>query len=176
MSTNFHTAWQDGVTEYKASDMNDPLSDLDQKITSMDAKVWWIAGNYLNAKPPNSALLIRIIIGRYMELADGAPGSYAGCGVAPTAESVLSIKKNGNQVGTITIAGSATTGSFSVSGDKRWYPGDVLSVEAPASQDTTLQDISVTLRLSCASSYETTTTTTTQTTTTTTTTSTTTTT
>lgn len=33
MGTNFHTAWQDDVTEYKASNMNSPLSQLDKAFS-----------------------------------------------------------------------------------------------------------------------------------------------
>lgn len=161
MTTNYHTAWQNDVTTYKASDMNAPLSSLDSKISAMDKKEYMLAANYLNDKPGNSALLCRIIVAKYMVLKSGAPGSRAGCATAPTAQAVLTLKKNGNSIGTVTINAAATTGSFSVSGDKRFYAGDILTIEAPASQDATLQDISITLKTVGPASYETTTSTTT---------------
>lgn len=161
MTTNYHTAWQDDVTTYRATDMNAPLSALDSKISSMDKKEYMLAANYVNDEPGASALLCRLVIAKYMVLKSGAPGSLCDVGTAPTAEAVLTMKKNGNSIGTITISGSATTGSFSVSGDKRFYAGDVLTIEAPASPDATLKNISVTLKLVGPASYETTTSTTT---------------
>ena len=161
MGANYHTAWIDGTTTYKAADMNAPLSSLDSQISNLSGKTWYVAGNYVNAKPPNSALILRVIIGRYMELPSSAPGSYAGCGTAPTAQATLTIKKDGSSVGTITIDAAATTGSFTVASDVRFYPGETLSVEAPASQDATLKDISVTLKLTTPGSYTSTSTTTT---------------
>jgi len=164
MSDNYHTPYVDDTTVYSAASMNAPLAEIDQKITDMDHKVWFIAGNYLNSKPPNSALLLRVIIGQYMVLESGAPGSHAGCATQATAEVVLTIKRNGVSAGTITIAAGETTGSFTVAADKRFYAGDVLSVEAPASQDATMQDISVTLKLTRPPSYTSTTSTSTSTT------------
>jgi len=170
MSSNYHTPYVDNTTVYSAASMNVPLGELDDKIGNIDNKVWWLAGNYINAKPPNSALIMRIITGHYMVLQASAPGSHAGCETAPTAQATLTIKRNGSSIGTITISAGATTGSFTVAADRRFYAGDVLSVEAPASQDTTLQDISVTLKMTAPPSYTSTTSTSTTTTTTTTTT------
>ncbi len=170
MTTNYHTAWVDGTTTYKASDMNAPLAAIDSKISDIDKKVWFLAGNYVNAKPPDGALIMRIIVGHYMVLQSGAPGSHCGCDTAPTANATLTIKRNGTSIGTILISAAGTTGAFTVSADKRFYAGDVLSVEAPASQDATLRDISVTLKMTAPPSYTSTTSTSTTSTTTTTTT------
>lgn len=48
MTTNFHTPWSDGVTEYKASDMNSPLSELDTIITQVSGEAYTISGELLS--------------------------------------------------------------------------------------------------------------------------------
>lgn len=163
MTTNYHTAWENGITQYTASDMNAPLSELDSKITGLDSKEFLIASNYLNAKPGNSHFIQRIAIAKYMVLPDGAPGSYANADTAATAQAVFTIKRGGTTVGTITFAASSAIGTFSVSGDKAFNKGSVLSITAPASQDATLENISITLRLTRPASANSTTTTSTTT-------------
>lgn len=39
MSTDHHTPWQDGVTQYKAEDMNAPLAELDEVIGGLSGEV-----------------------------------------------------------------------------------------------------------------------------------------
>lgn len=77
-------------------------------------------------------------------------GSVAHAGTAATASTVFNVYKNGTLVGTITFAAAATTGTFSTdvgsgSTSVTFNIGDVLMVQAPASPDATLADISITL-------------------------------
>jgi|OpeIllAssembly_1097287.scaffolds.fasta_scaffold688579_1 hypothetical protein len=39
MSTDHHTPWQDGVTQYKASDMNVPLGELDEVLDGVSGEI-----------------------------------------------------------------------------------------------------------------------------------------
>lgn len=75
-------------------------------------------------------------------------GSHAYAGVAPTAEAVLTLKKNGTPVGTITFAASASTGTFATSGTVTFTPGDVLTITCPSPRDDTFSQIAGTLRAS----------------------------
>ncbi|MFQ5339960.1 MAG: hypothetical protein ACE5F6_00280 [Anaerolineae bacterium] len=66
--------------------------------------------------------------------------------VAATAQTVLIIKKNGVQVGTITFAAAGTVGVFGgAPADVTCVAGDYLTIEGPAVPDVTLADIAATL-------------------------------
>lgn len=74
-----------------------------------------------------------------------AANSSAKSQVAATASSIFTIRKNGTQVGTITFSAAGTVGviSFSVTSVAA---NDVITVQAPASADATLADITILLR------------------------------
>lgn len=44
MTTNFHTPYSDGVTEYKSADMNTPLGELDSAITDVSGEAYGMSG------------------------------------------------------------------------------------------------------------------------------------
>jgi hypothetical protein len=74
------------------------------------------------------------------------PNSKGSVGANPTATATYIVSKNGTQVGTVAIS---TTGvfTFSTTGGTvvTLNPGDRLTVTAPATQDSTLSDVSITL-------------------------------
>jgi hypothetical protein len=72
-------------------------------------------------------------------------GSYATAGIAATASSVFTLKKNGSSIGTITFATSSSTGTFSFTSAISFSPGDVLEIDGPATADTTLANIGIDL-------------------------------
>jgi hypothetical protein len=73
-------------------------------------------------------------------------GSRAGCVVAPTSSATIKIKKNGSDVGSINIAGAATTATFTFSSDVTFTTSDTLTIVAPASADATLAGIFAVLK------------------------------
>lgn len=72
-------------------------------------------------------------------------GSRGGAEVAATAETVFSLRKNGTEFGTATVAASGTTVSFAAASETVFAIGDKLSVISPA-QDDTLADLGISLR------------------------------
>jgi hypothetical protein len=77
--------------------------------------------------------------------------SQAVAGAAATAQTILTVTKNGTAVGTITFAAAATRGVFSTnvgagSTTVSCAPGDVLAIKAPASADATLGFVAIALR------------------------------
>lgn len=149
MTTNHHTAWIDGTTEFKTADMNPPLSDLDEAITGVQNGYVVLDYDYhfqyLDALPPASQVLGKYVISRPQTLPNGAAGCRGDADVAATASTVFNIQRNGSTIGTATFGIGATTCTFSVVGDKELVAGDVLEVVAPGSQDATLQEISIVL-------------------------------
>ncbi len=73
-----------------------------------------------------------------------AAGSYLKAGTAATGPSVFSIKKNGTEFLTATVAAAGTTATFA-SSQTDFAVGDVLKIVAPANADATLADIAITL-------------------------------
>lgn len=69
----------------------------------------------------------------------------ADCSNAPVSEVVLSLRKNGVQFGTITFAGAATTGVWSIPGETTFNADDIFSVYAPADADTAMRDLVISL-------------------------------
>ncbi|MEN3144640.1 DUF2793 domain-containing protein [Ochrobactrum sp. WV_118_8] len=81
-------------------------------------------------------------------LSVGAVGSVAKAGTAPSAAKSLTILKNGISVGTVDFAASATDGTFTVESGVTFVAGDVLGISAPATVDSTLADVAISLKLS----------------------------
>ena len=63
-----------------------------------------------------------------------------------TAQTDITIGRNGSSIGTVRFAAAATTGSFVGVAETDFVPGDRLSLVFPASADATLADIGIALR------------------------------
>lgn len=90
--------------------------------------------------------LLRFNVVRAFTLADDFASSRASCKVNPFGTTVLTVKKNGSAIGTITLAtdGSATLAT-SGTGTEAFTAGDVLEIIGPAVPDASLADLSITL-------------------------------
>jgi len=104
-----------------------------------------IAGSTIN-KPIDAAVLMRFIATRAFRLPTGLTGSQCESTVAPAAGVAYSIKKNGSPAGTIDFAISALTATFTFASDVDFAAGDVLTVEAPATADTTHDELAWTFK------------------------------
>jgi len=76
----------------------------------------------------------------------GLTGSQFIAGVAATGSTILTLKRNGSSIGTITFGAASTTATASFATAVTFFAGDVLEVVGPASADATLAKISLTLR------------------------------
>ena len=101
---------------------------------------------YFPGKPGAAALLAKTIMTQTVELASGLTGSYCTSEIASTATKSFDIKKNGSSVGTIDFAAAATTATFTFSTGTTFNAGDDIKIEGPAIQDTTLSDISLSIK------------------------------
>jgi hypothetical protein len=71
----------------------------------------------------------------------GLTGSQGTAGVAATAPTTYSIKKNGSNVGTMVFAAGVTTATFTMTSATSFMAGDILTVVASASPDATLANL-----------------------------------
>jgi hypothetical protein len=114
---------------------------LDTFELPADVCVFW------SGSPTSNQVILRKTFARNTHFWSGWGGSQVSSGVAATASTVFSIKKNGSEVGTITFGAgndwgtAATTGNAEVTFDA----GDVMTIVSPASPDGTLADIEFTL-------------------------------
>jgi hypothetical protein len=88
---------------------------------------------------------MRFVAVRAFTLPASLTGSQGDAGTAAGASTVFSIKKNGTEFGTATWATSGTDATFAAASSTTFAVGDILSIVAPASVDSTLADISITL-------------------------------
>ena len=117
--------------------------------TEVDAKVGtaqiYDIGGFSQGKPDASSSLLRLVAPRAISLPQNLTGSIAKSGTAATGSTVFTLKKNGTQIGTMTFAASGSTATFSFASAVSVAIGDIIDMVAPATQDATLSDISVTL-------------------------------
>lgn len=74
-----------------------------------------------------------------------AVNSVISCDTAPTADATFTITKNGAAYATATILAGDTEGTVTFAGSAAVAPDDILRVYAPASADSTLRNVSLTL-------------------------------
>ena len=153
MTSNYHTPWIDSVTQYKASHMNAPLSQLDTAIGTISGEYplhhsgerHYDIGVTFDGKPDASAVLLRYPFPRVVDFDTIFSGSQAVVGTAPTGAAQFSIQKNAVEVGTLDFGAGGSTGSFSGSA-QTFQAGDVITLVAPSSQDATLEDLGLALK------------------------------
>jgi hypothetical protein len=102
-------------------------------------------GCTFTGKPAASQVLLRYPMPRATSFPANLAGSQGVCGTAATAASTFTINKNGVQVGTMVFAAAATTATFTMASATGFAAGDVLTVIAPAGQDSTLADLGFSL-------------------------------
>lgn len=102
-----------------------------------------------NGQPGAGEVLLRVPVTETINFPDDMSGSQGYAGTAPTdsAGADFVIKRNGTQFATMSIANGANTATFSTSSaDETFSAGDVLTVEAPNPQETTMADVGFALR------------------------------
>lgn len=97
--------------------------------------------------PGNAAVLLYVPVVVATTFPADFAGSVAKALVAATASTVITIKKSGVEVDTITFDAAGTTGTFASTGGLpiAFVPGDVLELHNQATADATLADIGTAL-------------------------------
>lgn len=98
-----------------------------------------------SGKPSVSEKVLRFKTPRAYKISNVQTGASAVAQAAATAASVFTIAKNGTQIGTITFSAGSATGTISIPSATNFAVGDLLTITAPATQDTTLTDLDITL-------------------------------
>lgn len=93
----------------------------------------------------NSQLLSRIIFTRAITFPANLTATQCSARVAATASTTLTLNKNGSSIGTLVFAASGTVPTITFSSSVSFAAGDILTITGPATADTTLADISLTI-------------------------------
>lgn len=139
MSDNYHDPWINGVTGYTETDMNVPLSQLDEAVTSLATSIYDIGGSYEDTLS-SLQILLRYPVPRAIAFPIELVLSQMVAGIAATSEAIFSIQKNNIEFGTATFLSGGTVANFAGTAST-FVVGDVLSIVAPASPDDTLENI-----------------------------------
>ncbi len=117
------------------------ISEISNDITFL--RTHQVTGYYASA--PTSNLIIGAkVFASVANLPLALAGSYAISHVAATASTTFTISKNGTPFGSFNFAPSATTATFSGPATS-FAPGDIITVVAPATADSTLSGVAYTL-------------------------------
>lgn len=92
----------------------------------------------------NSAVVLRHVAVRAWSLPTNAAGSALSAGTAATGSTTFTLKKNGSSIGTAVVSASGTTAAFTVTATS-FAALDVFTVEGPATADTTLANVAISL-------------------------------
>lgn len=103
-----------------------------------------LAGGVMG-RPDGNATILRFPTPRAFSLPAALTGSRAVVGVAPSVDSVFSLKKNAVQFGTLTFLAGQVVGVFAAALATAFVGGDVLTVVAPNPQDLLLADLGFSL-------------------------------
>jgi len=127
-----------------AVDEYDLIGDVE---LSVDYAGYDVAMGVASPAPTASEELLRHLFTRSVVFGVDFAGSLAKADTAATASTVLSVKKNGTEIGTITFAIAGTTGTLESDGVAASFAaGDVMTVVAPATPDATLAKIAATFK------------------------------
>ena len=96
--------------------------------------------------PSASAVLLRFVAVTPFSLPAGLTGSSGYAGTAATGSAVINLRKNGSNQGTVTFAAGAIAPTFALASAVSFAAGDRLELVGPGPADTTLADISITLK------------------------------
>lgn len=100
--------------------------------------------SFVAGKPAASATVLFVKAGRAFNIPANLAGAQAKAKTAATAASTVTLYKNGSSFATISFAAGASTATLSGTATS-FAIGDELTVVAPATQDSTLADIALTL-------------------------------
>lgn len=96
-------------------------------------------------KPAANAVVLRFVAVRGFTIPVGATGSLAKTSTVATATTTFVMAKNGVQFGTMSFAAGSANGSFTVATATTFSSGDVFTITAPATADSTFGDCEFTI-------------------------------
>jgi hypothetical protein len=110
-------------------------------IISVVGGIWNPTVSLTSRMPLSGEELFKLILSYPAQLPAMLPVSNGGCEVAPTADAVFTLSKNGASIGSATIPARMTTAFFTLPINVDFSVGDTFSFTAPTPQDATMSGI-----------------------------------
>jgi hypothetical protein len=98
---------------------------------------------FKSGKPSATEIVFYMQVVRAFTWASGLTGSLFKSLAAATSTAVLTIKQNGNSIGTLSFAAAGTVPTVTFASAVTFAVNDVISIEAPGTPDATLANISL---------------------------------
>jgi hypothetical protein len=103
-----------------------------------------VSGSF-NGRPSANLVLQSYVFAAPVTIPAGLSGSRATAATAATVTTTFNIQKNSMNVGTMVLAASTATATFTMNSATLFHAGDVLTVVAPATPDATLANLAWTI-------------------------------
>lgn len=136
----------DVILKGRVDALDSQVNALDSRVDALEASaptVPYDLAVYLQGGVPGGSVFFRFVAPRAFTLAQS--GHRLSARVAPQNAWTATVKRNGTQVGTISLNAGQTTGTVSFSGAVSLGAGDVLEVQAQATTDPNLQGLTLVL-------------------------------
>ncbi len=137
----------DNTLSRDGSTPNTMSADLDLNSNNLlnAANISFLIPVFVKGKPAAGDVELYYSTVQGFTLPSGAGSHTAEARVASTGTAIFDVLRNDASIGSITFAAS-TTGVFAISPATTFVVSDTLSITAPGSQDTTLEDIAITFK------------------------------
>lgn len=115
------------------------IEDFERSASELaDKNIYVMSGMLMEPQPPNAIIMIAAPT-EDITIPSASNRSAGKALVAATSNTTFSIKKNGTEIGTMSVSGGATVATFNFPSDTDFIAGtDYLTVVNPASPDATL--------------------------------------
>lgn len=128
--------WVNDITTYSSASMNVPLTQANTIFEELSVVPYVIGGSFENL-PVGSEVILRFPLSFNVSFPASMELSQLVSGVAATAQTVVSFRKNNAEFANATFAAGASTAVFS-GALTSFAVGDILTVVCPAVADLTL--------------------------------------
>lgn len=134
-----------GITEMTEG-QEEKYVTFNEAMAILDAQAIYMIGITFVDVPAPSEEVIRHPAAVAFNLPISLTDSQFKAGVAATAETIFTLKKNAAAIGTVTFAIAGTSGSISFTAATAFAIGDILTMEAPGTPDATIANLGFTIK------------------------------
>ena len=134
-----------GITEMTEG-QEEKYVTFNEAMAILDAQAIYMIGMTFVGIPIEDEEIVRHPAAVAFNLPISLTDSQFKAGVAATAETIFTLKKNDGAIGTVTFAIGGTSASIAFTAATAFAVGDILTIEAPAVRDATIANLGFTIK------------------------------
>ena len=134
-----------GITEMTEG-QDEKYVTFNEAMAILDAQAIYMIGMTFVDIPVEDEVMISHPAAVAFNLPASLTDSQFKAGVAATAETIFTLKKNGGAIGTVTFAIGGTSGSVAFTAATAFAVGDILTCVAPAVRDGSIANLGFTIK------------------------------